>query len=506
VSEAWRDVQAARKAGRLDEAERIGEAARALGAAGDRQLTQQLSWVYYDQLKGVSARVAGSVEKGPHVDGKLIAKFNAILHSFASLNPPRPDLCHSLVLLQTVKVGRHMKQYGSFLRWSGEEPFRAEDYTALDSREEGGPGRRAAPQSLAIKVARELIAWTIASKDPSPDDTEFCLTWCDRILANTIGGETIWLKRDRGQLLAHAGRLADGLAALKEVLRAKRSQPWAWADVAELLTDSDTEVAIACYSRAIAMCREQQFAPGYRASLGRLLYDAGQLEWALVEVERTLEIYSRAGWEGGKKAADVRALRSDLLEKVSLGLGSYGNADRLRAEAAARADIVLFKDVRELWANVVEVRGDGSAFLCLKTGDGPRVVFDRSQGSRLAGLPIGAPLTVKAAVEANRTVLIAVEPRESGVKWDCVPDAGTALPPVVENGVCRIGGKIRRMPKGFGFVDDVYVRNDLAGRFADGAALIVIASCGIDPKKGRLAWRANHVDEASAEQSAKVTP
>ena len=145
----WREVQSLRKAGQISEARRIGEQLLADRTIPENPLVQQLSWTYYDILKQLRVKILEASRPD-------VREFQEVLRIYARLKPPRPDLCHSLILKQTLRVGRLMDRYLQFLQWGGDGQYRPEDFEAeihTPKDKMGDDSRRTAtPLALVVQV------------------------------------------------------------------------------------------------------------------------------------------------------------------------------------------------------------------------------------------------------------------------------------------------------------------------------------------------------------------
>lgn len=545
--QAWEQVRELRKAGKAEEALRVGNELRAQ-TPEDIRIRQQVEWVYYDLAKRVVERTKAWLEdhsgaKPKHSDLEELRNW---LHGYATLNPERPSMVTSFLLLQLQKIGQYFDAYVPFLMWISLNPFRSEDLVCEQSGDKEYPPR-------ALGVAREAAAWIKTRPNATPDQIAYVIALAQMVQSAMTDADGIWLDWDLVNLLKRAGHRGAAADVLGRVLKKKRGEFWVWKEAADLCRDDQPELALACYCHALRLGAEPQFVGKTHASLGLFLKEEGNTAQAISEAEIAAAIYDREGWHCPSGLAELlRIDKSTLMEPAETPAAFY-------AQYADEALALCFDDVQEIHGTYV-------GMTVAREGRKPRLRFSLRQDDRMITLlgrrgrkqyAMGEPVSLLIGRDGERREIVSIETRPDGSEWDCLdvrdgvavwvrPSDGSikvyisyeeeffigsefwasTAPPSAGDGVRVWGatnptndrfeifradaamlpqhndiypfyGPLRRHPKGFGFVEDVMVPETLlAGVGQEITEISGVAVASLDKKKGAKGWRAICLDDA----------
>lgn len=416
----WEEVQKLRKQGQCIEARDL--ALRELESdPGDFRLQTQLCWAYYCIVKRLVSHMTERLKASQPVDSRDVNTLVGELRGFAKYGKRRPDSACSNIAREISKVASHVPVLPGFVRWVRIDGLAVEDwdYQKRDGREY---------QPLAMGVARGLAKWVKASPDASVEDVDLALQWLERIRPVAQGDDALWLDWDSVLMLRRQGNYARAAVALASVLKAKRTEFWVWAEAARLYMTEDSDLALACFCRALECSADPKYAVGVHRELAELLVEQENFAQASSEIATAVALRQQEGWSMGKELEALIAC-----PWYDPTAANAENAKAFYARYSADALVLCFDSVETKAATYLglmhphtpkEPRPDW------KPRPIPRfAMFDKAgtalsllgPGLRNLRYKAGDPLTVVVGQQEgdSRITIVQVSPRPDGAPWDC---------------------------------------------------------------------------------------
>ena len=295
-----KDVQGLRKGGKFAEAKELAYSLMERNPK-DMRARSELEWTIYFELKPTLAKAKDAVkaDKRPHPSD--LRKIDEALSEFTRIPPERPGMACSVILGQLCALASDHTRFAAFVEWVGETGLREEDWQATDSA-----GGKWPP--LAVQIARALAKWVKARSDASEERLEQSLRWLLAAVPVATGDDAIWLAWDRAIVLRRLGRHAEAAEALSDVIKAKRSEFWVWAEAGRLYREDDPDLALSCFCRALECPADAEFLIKARRELAELLSERGEHAQASLEISAVARVRTEKGWTIG---AELQALMDE---------------------------------------------------------------------------------------------------------------------------------------------------------------------------------------------------
>ncbi|MEQ8694170.1 MAG: hypothetical protein RIC85_02450 [Gammaproteobacteria bacterium] len=478
MSEAWKEVQKLRNAGRAPDAIRLASQILA-GDQHDIMTRRMAEWAYYDLIKAKVTDVeVCEDQKCPPLRRDLVA-IGKYLQHFAKLEPERPSTALSFILVQLTKhksqrepVAHRVDKFIPFLMWCGApDLFREEDFLADE-------GNGAKFPSLSYKVAREAMAWIRAvGERASKCEREFVLQLALEVKNKGKDSDQVWLNWDIIKLLNSLGRRREASALLGPILKQKRTEWWVWSEAGRLYAKDNLPLAISCFCQAFSLCREPKFVGKAHCELAELFVQDEDYAQASQEVLQAISIYDREGWKYPRELEDI--LTAEWYDPSS----SAKKPAEYYTEHAEDALLLCFDSVDESAANFIgtmELKGKRRPMplYAVRHGDQCISILGKRVPKSLAGAAPGAPVSLLIGSAGENREILEVATRDVGSPWDQLDVlSGVVLP-------SRKMGKIT-----------IYFSKEHTGHWSPSAAesvsefvpgLGVAARVATNPKTGRL--------------------
>jgi tetratricopeptide (TPR) repeat protein len=272
-------ITALRKGGNLDGAEELA-LNEFLENKDDKFFQSSYGWVIYFRLKNITDDL--KVKKV--TQGKAISLLNYYVDEYAKLNLiDRPDLLHSMILMQVLKVDKEWVRFLGFAKWWGIENFREDDYKPLELKN----GKKVASLNLRFyyRIGHALTKRYLDIKNERRGWAEDQL---NLILRQKKDDQ--WLRFYESKLLLLKGDSKGALKSLKLVIKKQSQAFWAWAHLGDIISLSDSNKAILCYQHAINLSHIPTSVVNVREKLAKLLVTQGKYIEAVVQITKTLEL------------------------------------------------------------------------------------------------------------------------------------------------------------------------------------------------------------------------
>ena len=228
-----------------------------------------------------------------------------------------------------------------------------------------------------------------------------------------------WWTYYKGKLLLKGGRPAAARELLLPVVRAKRTESWAWSVLAQTYATEEPEKAIACLCQAVEVEDKDLYLSNIRMELATLLAARGENEAARYEVDAVRRFKERAGQ---RMPSDLNELLSaDWFDESSLPETNQRTYDKY----SPVAESILVDGLPSRRALVVRQQeqsehGPARTFVSIEVEDGHRVEAVVKRMVDMRTLPHGRAISVVADLAADPMTVLSWDLRENE-DWDLIP-------------------------------------------------------------------------------------
>lgn len=529
------EISSLRKSGRVDDAYRRGhELLR--DHPDDYYLRNIFGWVLYDKVKLVVDRARTHQGNA----GSAAGEVRALLREYARLDLPRPELLFSLLLSQVLRVPGKLDFLPAFMLWAGLGCFRPEDFQAQESKDGD-----MVFEPLVEKAARAVAKFVRGGNDDSLKN--FAVEMLDKAIAECEVQGLPWLHYSKALLFGELGRTDDARALLLPFVREKRADFWAWHALSKIEEAEDASLALALCARACLTCKDAKFGLSVFEDLARLAVAVERFDLAKWSADRAVSIRQENGW---RIPESLRTLaESDWYRSAP----ELANAASELENCARAADRVVYRDCPRVPASFLGTFKAKSGKLMAKVAirDDCHSIEMVSPAKGLVDgdtFHVGESVTVGILREEHRSSFIEITPRAEGEPFDCLESIygvvdhlnqekrlvsvyvtatefcllpfrdfesvsgwkpGSPVEMLCTHSddrlrpyhaeisrfqetewVSRVSGEISVHPKGFAFVNDVFVPPHLAKLYEDGREVSLLAVRKINKKTNSLGWTA----------------
>lgn len=238
----------------------------------DRQLYPDFGWLIYYALKQTPV---GEYQKR-----------KTLLNQYLKLELPRPEILHSLILREAVKIEQNTPlqfRMRDFIRIWGLENLREEDWEQYRT-DEGNISSSLVEKLIAV-YAKELKT----DRVESPEDFSQLV---DKALIKYPKNQN--MPYFKATVLISQGKVQEALTHYKNMILQTPSKFYLWEKTAELVEDIDTKIGLLC--KALTCGADDEFIGGVRLRLAAFLYNKGLLKNAKCELEKYRATYQKKGW------------------------------------------------------------------------------------------------------------------------------------------------------------------------------------------------------------------
>lgn len=379
-------------------------------------------WDIFKQVKAIVADLVTGLEKSQPVNSRRVDEIMEWMRRYYRLQPRLPDMACSAILGQLTKVGPYLTKFPDIIGWVGTDGLRSEDWKPNVFEGKSYP-------SLAIKIARALSKWVKTHPDASSSQIGMALEWARRAKENSTSDDALWLDWDVAILLRRRGDFQSAAELLAGVIKSKRNEFWVWAEAGRLYQSEQSELALACFCRALECPAEPKFLVRAHEEISELLASQDEYVQASLEINAAIAIREAEGWPLGRKL-------EELLVKPWYDPSAEGAEDPkafyARHSSSALAlcfDVVETKPATCLGTLVphapAETRPDRKQKplmrFAIRDEEGVAWTMISPKTSKM-NLDAGSSLTLVIGRQQgdNRGTIIHVAPRADGAKWDCL--------------------------------------------------------------------------------------
>ena len=213
-------------------------------------------------------------------------KRKQLLHYYLELELPRPELLHSLILSEAVKVEKNTPlqfRIRDFMNLWGWDNLRPDDWTQFQT--DNGNTVTSLVEKLISVYAKELKTDNVSSTD------EFN-NLVDEALTKFPNNQNMPLYK--ATVLMSLGKKDEALEYYKELILKSPSKCYLWNQASELVEEVDLKIALLC--KAISVERDESFIGGCRLNLAKVLIEKNMMANAKYELDKYRDFYEIQGW------------------------------------------------------------------------------------------------------------------------------------------------------------------------------------------------------------------
>lgn len=403
--------------------------------------TNAYGWIIYYSLKQQSDN---DVER-------LVVERKRRLMRYIELGLPSPSLLHSLILSEAVRIERttplKFVLHNFFDLWGGSAKLRPEDWEQFE-------GEHGTLPSLVEKLITVYVKEVMTDgRDPSED----FVALIDKALETFDNNQN--LPRQRAQIYLHFNQKDKAIDLYRKQLKRNASRYYLWAELAALVEDADTRLALTCM--ALSIKTKEDFLGKIRIYLAEQLCDRNEYALAAGQLALVRRCYERQGWHIPPTIAKVS-------DRIPAETAEADGRDFIRRHAD-EANIYLYDNAIHttlVKSGETTDRKTQKRRWWAADADGNRYSFDPRRLHLPGKCPDGT--AIKAVIADKRVLQASVS--------DTIPTFVQEFSGIVKRRVGATG-------KAYTFIDKAYVgQNLLDSDIIDGSTISVLAIRGKDNK------------------------
>lgn len=225
------------------------------------------------------------------------------LHNYLRLNLPRPDLLHSLILGEAVKVEQNTPlqfRIRDFMSLWGWDNLREDDWQQYHT--DDGHTASSLVEKLITVYARELKHDGVAS----PAEFEALVDKALELYPNNQN-----MPYYKATVLKSKGETEQALDYYKQLILKSPSKCYLWHHASALVEDNDLRIAFLC--KAISVERDEKFKGNCRLDLAKALIAKGLLANTRKELEIYCDYYVSQGFHLKQQYRDIEIYVSNTV-------------------------------------------------------------------------------------------------------------------------------------------------------------------------------------------------
>ena len=213
-------------------------------------------------------------------------KRKQLLNYYLVLELPRPELLHSLILSEAVKVEKNTPlqfRIRDFMNLWGWDNLRPDDWAQFQSA--NGNTVASLIEKLISVYAKELKTDNVKS----PDEFNALV---DKALMRYPNNQ--YMPFYKAIILMSLGKNDEALAYYKNLILKSPSKWYLWNQASVLVEDVDLKIALLC--KAISVEKDESFIGGCRLNLAKALIEKNMMANAKYELDKYQDFYKSKGW------------------------------------------------------------------------------------------------------------------------------------------------------------------------------------------------------------------
>lgn len=288
-------ISTLRKAGELDDA--LAAAKPVWGEPPkNTELNWALGWLFYALVK----RDVAEFEADRITRNTLVEHLDEWLRQYTrGGKPTAPDLLHSLLMTQVLKVAREWPNFLAFAHWWWNP--------ALLRPEDREPFETSNGKTIASLEVRVVYAVARAINADQAEHRSDLVAWAEELLDSMLRSHhnDQWLHYFKSKRLIAQGYTSEARQHLLPVLRRQQQASWAWSQFGRSWETDDAEKAILCYFRALQVARNEKDTLKTREKLADLLARTERYAEAAAQVRAAQQCREQHGYKVPQKLAQL---------------------------------------------------------------------------------------------------------------------------------------------------------------------------------------------------------
>ena len=370
-------ITALRKDDKLDEAEKL--ASSEFEENADNKFFQSAyGWVIYFRLKNIIE----DLQANKMNRGKSISLLNNYINLYAKLDLiDRPDLLHSMILMQVLKIDNDWDRFLGFAKWWGVDNFREEDFKSIEVKN----GKKLTSLYLRFyyRLGRTLIS---QYSNVNHEVKEWAESQLESILSQNNNDQ--WLRLYSCKLMLLKGDSEGALKLIKQILKKKSQEFWAWSLLGDIICVTDSKQAILCFQHAINLSKIPTAVVNVREKLAKLLTLESRYPEATVQIMKALELRKKLG--SNKISNDLSHMMNTNWYKEHLNANLPKEID----VSNQVTEIIYVEDDLVLKTGVIDNQNKAKNLAHVSFGLDDGVVMKYHQFSKIKNVRIGCVINV----------------------------------------------------------------------------------------------------------------
>jgi tetratricopeptide (TPR) repeat protein len=255
------------------------------------QLKSQIEWTYYSEIKEITTKL----KQTDPVDQRLVQQLIKTYEDYIKGETRRPEMAFSMILQLISPYAIHFPDFYNYVHWFGKAALRAEDWEVTTYIDKQGKERSNLP--VAYEVSRGLCKWAKTAQDLKKEQADFCLEWANQARSKLSDEDAIWLDWDAVAVLRRMGNYENASQVLSSVLKLKKSEFWVWAEAARIYQFDQEDLALACFCKAMLCKTEEKFLVTAHLDFAKLLISLEMFDEASFEINQSIKIRNENQWK-----------------------------------------------------------------------------------------------------------------------------------------------------------------------------------------------------------------
>ena len=386
---------------------------------GSSEVVTSLGWEIQKHLKTLSPKNPDD----SHSALELIRKYLKDVHKH--IEKPGP-LC-SQMLRQMTRFAEVNPIYLRCLRVCGKDTFQDEDFERFtpDGSEKSYDSLVEKTIKAVFHAAKALSKSTYKAKQVlgGQYDRDADLKWAAEFVGDCYDQfpDQEWFPYYYGKLLIMVGDIERARPFIRDIVKLKRNEFWAWDNLAATYSADEPHCKIACLCRALnCPVQNEAYLVNVHSELAKLLIEEKCFPEAKTEVDKVIQIRKANNW-----VAKQEVMAPELQDWYKTA-SSLPDNSALYNEKALVADKILFSDAQWTEAVIigkvppVEGRSGKTYIGFLEGGELQEVPVKTSRYSEIEGLKSGSPLRIVLDNQKGRNSIVNIDERK-GANWDVIP-------------------------------------------------------------------------------------
>lgn len=286
----WQEISQIRKSGDYLRARELARA-ELFKQPNSLPLKSQIEWTYYSEIKELITQI----KQNDLIDQRLIQRLIQAYEDYIRGGTRRPDMAFSMILQLISPYSSYMPDFYNYVKWFGKSALREDDWKCNTYIDKQGKQRCSLP--VAYEVARGLCKWAKTTQELNKAQADFCLGWANQVRSNLSDEEAIWLDWDAVAVLRRMGNYENASQVLSSVLKLKKTEFWVWAEAARIYQFEQKDLALACFCKAMLCKTEEKFLVTAHLDFAKLLIDLEMFNEASFEINQSIKIRIDNQWK-----------------------------------------------------------------------------------------------------------------------------------------------------------------------------------------------------------------